>query len=218
MTYRLLHTRITRHLTCLVLATALIACGGSEGEGKDSNQTATSGAQAQAAGQDPAQVAAAGEAAQKAAQAAADENVPGAIIATLNGETRTWYVDNNLTEWEELESGGTNVDIIGQVDPGDFSWTEAMNVRFELHGDGDDLRVANPSVIYYSEGATRHHKSRNASIVVSQAESSGDNLEVSGVFDGTVHFSAYSGDDAPKGGNPAEIQIEEGAFYARIGD
>lgn len=218
MTQKSKKIRIAGLLTTLVLAMSLAACGQSEPGGDTSDSNAEQNSSAGNAGQDPAQVAAAGEAAQKAAQAAADANVPGAIIATLNGETRTWYVANNLTEWDKLEGGGTYVDIIGQVDPGDFSWTEAMNLRFELHGDGDDLRIAGPSWIYYSEGATRHHSSSTETIVVSRADFSGDALEVAGSFTGTVHFSAYDGDDAPKEGNPAQIQIEDGVFHASVKD
>lgn len=216
MTQKLKDNRFAGLLSSLVLALTFAACGQSETGGDTSSSNAEVSSSAGNAGQDPAQVAAAGEAAQKAAQAAVDANVPGAIIATLNGETRTWYVANNLTEWDKLEGGGTYVDIIGQVDPGDFSWTEAMNLRFEVHGDGVDLRIASPSWIYYSEGATRHHSSSTETIVVSRTEFSGDALEVAGSFAGTVHFRAYDGDEAPRQGNPAQIQIEDGVFHARV--
>ncbi len=100
MTQKSKEIRIAGLLATLVLAMTLTACGQSEPGGDTSNSNAEQNRSAGNAGQDPAQVAAAGEAAQKAAQAATDANVPGAIIATLNGETRTWYVANNLTEWD----------------------------------------------------------------------------------------------------------------------
>lgn len=87
---------------------------------------------------------------------------------------------------------------------------------FETRGASGHRLVSQPTVAYYSEGATRDYFSANVAVLVTAAGIDGDMLEISGAFARELRFRAYSGSPLEKG--PEVITVDDGAFPARVAD
>lgn len=217
----MIHRQLYPTLYGILLTIPLAACGGpdSNGIGEDAGASSPDNA-AVAEPQDPALVEAAEAAAELARGKSESKAAEGAITATINGESRTWYITNesNLTDWESLEDDGTNVTLVGYTNLSDRTWKEAMELGFEIRKSDGGFSVSNSLVTYYSYGATRHHstgRQRESSVIVTHVEIDGNSIELSGAFSDALRYKDWGGGSSDDDAND-DITIDDGAFHALL--
>lgn len=151
-----------------------------------------------------------------AATPAAAQQVTGQIAATLDGETRGWFI----TETEEMSQSdwsGTPewamVSLLGHTTPDTImNSREALMIGFTATGPGPATDV---EIRFLAEGLSKAYvaKEDNAAVTIESLSAKGDRLSLSGSFTATMGYT----EDFGRTIDMANSRAIEGTFEADIG-
>jgi len=210
-----------RYLLTIIVVSGLliVGCGESSNSGNGSGGETNHGSSAQADGRHSADADANPADANPAAAEAAD----GTITATLNGQTKTWYILSrelggavrSHSEWQEV--GPTRmITLWGHASPDSMSTDQSFSLSFHVVGEGEARTINDAELTYLTGKLSDMHTSPEGSkvpIEITGLEVDGEKLTIAGTFSGWITQRA-PGELKPSEGS--QIMVSDGVFEATL--